>query len=206
MVVAYQFSARTAATAERELAGALRTLNTDYLDVPTLYYVESEPEWEEICSPGGSLEYLTRAKEEGRIRMVGLTSHQRHLAARWAGGGLLDMLMIRYNAAHRGAEEDVFPVARQLDIPVVAFTCLRWRHLLEPLPGDGTDRVPPATEWYRFVLASPAVGVALMSPNGREELLQDLSLLDDWRAPDPQTLAGLRVRGDRIRELAAAFP
>ena len=83
MVVAYQFSARTAATAERELAGALRTLNTDYLDVPTLYYVESEPEWEEICSPGGSLEYLTRAKEEGRIRMVGLTSHQRHLAARW---------------------------------------------------------------------------------------------------------------------------
>ena len=206
VVVACQFSARTAATAERELAEVLQTLDTDYLDVPTFYYVESEPEWEEICSPGGSLEYLTRAKEEGRIRMVGLTSHQRHLAARWAGSGLLDLLMIRYNAAHRGAEKDVFPVTQQLDIPVVAFTCLRWRHLLEPLPGDSADQVPPATEWYRFALANPAVGVVLMAPNGREELLQNLSLLDDWRAADPQTLARLRVRGDRVRELAGAFP
>ena len=206
VVVACQFSARTAAAAERELAGVLRTLDTDYLDVPTLYYVESEPEWEEICSPGGSLEYLTRAKEGGRIRMVGLTSHQRLLAARWAGGGSLDLLMIRYNAAHRGAEEDVFPVTRQLDIPVVAFTCLRWRHLLEPLPGDSADQVPAATEWYRFCLANPTVGVALMAPNGRDELLQDLSLLDDWRASDPETLAELRVRGDRVRELAGSFP
>ena len=109
VVVACQFSARSAVAAASELAEVLQTLDTDYLDIPTFYYVESEPEWEEICSPGGSLETLTRAKEEGRIRMVGLISHQRHLAARWAGSGLLDLLMIRYNAAHRGAEEDVFP-------------------------------------------------------------------------------------------------
>ena len=206
VVVAYQFSARTAAAAEGELAGVLATLDTDYLDVPTLYYVESEPDWEEICSRGGSLAYLTRAKEAGRVRMVGLTSHQRKLAARWAGSGCLDLLMIRYNAAHRGAEEDVFPVTRELDIPVVAFTCLRWRHLLQPQPSESPHQVPPATEWYRFVLASPAVGVALMAPNGREELLQDLSLLDDWRAPGPETLARLRVRGDRVRERAGNFP
>ncbi len=206
VVVAYQFSARTAAAAESELAGVLETLDTDYLDVPTLYYVESEPEWEEICSRGGSLAYLTRAKEAGRVRMVGLTSHQRKLAARWAGSGRLDLLMIRYNAAHRGAEEDVFPVTRELDIPVVAFTCLRWRYLLEPQPGENPDRVPPAMEWYRFVVANPAVGVALMAPNGKEELLHNLSLLDDWRASGPETLARLRVRGDRVRERAGNFP
>ena len=39
--VCVQFSARTAADAERELAGILRELNTDYVDVLTFYYVET---------------------------------------------------------------------------------------------------------------------------------------------------------------------
>ena len=37
----------------------------------------------------------------------------------------LDMLMLRYNAVHRGAERDVFPTTGPLHIPVVVYTCLR---------------------------------------------------------------------------------
>ena len=40
------------------------------------------------------------------------------------------MLMIRYNAAHRGAESDVFPVTDALGTPVVTFTGLRWKDLM----------------------------------------------------------------------------
>src|SRR5262249_60937647 len=100
---------RTADDAGRELDQILRTLGTDYVDVLTFYYVEEEAEWQQIIGKGGALEACRRAKDQGRVRMLGLTSHQRRLAARWARTGLLDMLMIRYNAAHRGAETDVFP-------------------------------------------------------------------------------------------------
>ena len=34
--------------------------------------------------------------------------------------------MIRYNAAHRGAEREVFPVTEALGLPVIAYTALRW--------------------------------------------------------------------------------
>ncbi len=207
VVVAKQFFASDATSAERELEETLGELNTRFIDALTFYYVESEAEWKTIVGPGGALEFLTEARERGRIRLIGLTTHQRRLAASWARSGHLDFLMVRYNAAHRGAEEDVFPVTRELELPVVAFTCQRWGQLPEPAPGDPPAFVPPAArEWYRFALAHPAVSIALMAPNDGAELAENLTLLDDWRPPDEREMEVLRAHGQRVREHARNFP
>jgi aryl-alcohol dehydrogenase-like predicted oxidoreductase len=117
------------------------------------------------------------------------------------------MIMIRYNAAHRGAEEEVFPVTTRRKLPVTAFTGLRWGALLEPTPDDPPGfRVPDAPDWYRFVLCQPAVTVGLMAPNGRAELEEDLTVLDDWRGLEPTAYAELRDHGDRVRRHAPRFP
>jgi predicted aldo/keto reductase-like oxidoreductase len=206
VVVAAQFEARSARDAEREFASMLDELRTDYIDVLTLYYVESESEWEEIIAPDGAWHYLAEQKRSGRLKMIGLTSHQRPLAAGWAQSGKLDLLMIRYNAAHRGAEHDVFPVACQQGIPVITFTGLRWKALLERTPDEPAGFIPPpAVEWYRFCLANPSVAVALAAPGKRSELEQDLALLDDWRAPDEQAIERLRAHGDQVRKHAGVF-
>ena len=89
-------------------------------------YGRSIAEWQQIIGPGGALEFCQEAQRRGAVRMLGLTSHQRPLAAEWARSGLLDMLMIRYNAAHRGAEREVFPVTDARGVPVIAYTALRW--------------------------------------------------------------------------------
>src|SRR5207302_4135447 len=96
-------------------------LGTAYVDVLTFYYLEAAAEWEQIIGPDGALGYCRAAQRDGRVRMLGLTSHQRPLAAEAARSGLLDMLMIRYNAAHRGAETEVFPVTDALGLPVVVY-------------------------------------------------------------------------------------
>ena len=206
VVVAAQFQARSAGDAEREFASMLDALRTDYIDVLTLYYVESESEWEEIIAPDGAWHYLAEQKQRGRLKRIGLTSHQRSLAAGWAQSGKLDLLMIRYNAAHRGAERDIFPVAQQERIPVVTFTGLRWKALLERTPEDPDGFVPfSAVECYRFCLANAAVAVALAAPGNRSELEQDLALLDDWRPPDAPEIETLRAHGDRVRKHAGVF-
>lgn len=203
VVVAAQFQSRSARDAEEEFASMLDALKTDAIDVLTLYYVESQGEWDELMAPGGAWEYLAEQKGRGRLKMIGLTSHQRALAAQWAQSEKLDLLMIRYNAAHRGAEREVFPVTR---IPVVTFTGLRWRALLAHTPDDPPDFAPPsAVECYRFCLAHPSVAVALAAPGNREELEQDLTLLDDWRAPEERARASLHAHGDRVRKNASAF-
>jgi len=206
LVIAAQFEARSARDAEREFAALLGELNTSYIDVLTLYYVESQNEWDEITAPDGAWEYLAEQKRQGRLKLIGLTSHQRPLAARWAQTGQLDLLMIRYNAAHRGAERDVFPVAQKMRIPVVTFTGLRWKALLAGTPEDPQGFSPPsAVECYRFCLANPAVTVALAAPGNRSELDQDLVLLDDWRTQESVVRENLLAHGERVRRTAGEF-
>jgi len=206
VVLAAQLEARTQVEAEKGLKELLNEVNTDYLDIVTLYYVESQAEWETICGPAGAMEYLRRRKQEGAVRLIGLTSHQRKLAAKWAGTGLLDMLMIRYNAAHRGAETDIFPAAAEAGIPVVTFTGLRWRELLRPTPADPAGFTPPpASDWYRFCLGNPSVAVALGAPGNRQELEVNLSVVKDWQAPSEAEMRMMREHGDRVHGHAGEF-
>lgn len=207
VVVCVQFEARTAADAEAELRRILDELRTDYVDVLTFYYVEAEEEWREIIGPGGALEFCRAAKAAGRVRMLGLTSHQRPLAATWARGGLLDMLMIRYNAAHRGAEREVFPVTEALRMPVVAYTALRWGALLRPTRDDPEGfAVPRAAAWYRFALQNSAATVVLMAPESRAELDGDLTVLEAAGPLSAEEYAALAAHGQRVRGNAGSFP
>lgn len=206
VTVCVQFEARTAADAATELAGILRGIHSEYVDVLTFYYVEEWAEWQEIAGPGGALAYCQQARTQGRVRWLGVTSHQRPLAARMAQSGLLDLLMIRYNAAHRGAEQEVFPVATALGLPVIVYTCLRWGALLRPTPLDPPGfRPPPAPAWYRFARQHPAVTVALMAPDTRAELDEDLAVLD---APplSPEEYEALAAHGRRVHQTAGSFP
>ncbi len=205
--VAVQFFARSADEARTELTVCLNDLGTDYLDVVTYYYVESEPEWQQITSPGGAAEVIEAAREDGVIRAVGLTTHQRRLAAKWARGGRLDSLMIRYNAAHRGAEQDIFSATEDLALPLVAFTCLRWGELMRPTPADPAGFVPPrAVDCYRWVLCQPAVTVALAAPDGGGELDELLTLLDPWQGMPDVDYQALSDHGDRVYRHAGHFP
>ena len=243
IVVSVQFKSRAADEAKAEFQWILDELRTDYLDAATLYYVESAAEWEEIISKGGAWETLAALQRQGTLKMIGLTSHQRPLAAAWstvrlplargsvatgtrAGRGptvetgsqaghqqgideprpALDLLMVRYNAAHRGAEQDVFPTTREAGIPVVTFTGLRWRALLERTPDAPPEfRSPTAAECYRFCLANPEVSVALAAPGNRAELDHALTLLDDWTPPDQADYAALCQHGDRVRRHGRTF-
>src|SRR5947209_9866440 len=179
VVVCAQFAARTATDAADELKGILAALGTDYVDVLTLYYVERSAEWDQITSSGGPLPFLQAARRGGVVRRIGVTSHQRPLAARMAESGLLDAIMIRYNAAHRGAEREVFPVTQPRGVPVIAYTATRWGALMRPTPDDPPGfMVPRAPAWYRFVLQHPAVAVTLAAPQTRAEFDEDLNVLE----------------------------
>jgi predicted aldo/keto reductase-like oxidoreductase len=207
VVIALQLRERTRAAAARELREALQTLGTNRIDVVTFYYVEEAAEWEEIRGPRGALAAVEAARRRGQIRMIGLTTHQRALGVKWAESGKLDLLMIRYNAAHRGAEHDVFPATSRLGIPVVAYTAQRWGALAKRTPDCPAGFTPPpAPEWYRFALANPAVSVVLMAPGNRRELEEDLTLLEDWRAPRAEEFERLAAHGLRVRRHAGSFP
>jgi aryl-alcohol dehydrogenase-like predicted oxidoreductase len=207
VVVCAQFGARTTAEAAGELRSILAVLRTDYIDVLTFYYVERGAEWRALIGPGGALEYCRAARRDGVIRALGVTSHQRPLAAEMARSGLIDALMIRYNAAHRGAERQVFPVTDAGGVPVIAYTALRWGALLRPTSEDPVGfRVPRAPDWYRFVLQTPSVAVVLAAPQSRAELDEDLEVLRASGPMPAEDFARLAEHGERVRRGAGRFP
>jgi aryl-alcohol dehydrogenase-like predicted oxidoreductase len=206
VVVCAQFGARSATDTAAELQSVLASLRTDYVDVLTLYYVERADEWEELAAPGGAIEYLRDARRDGVVRRIGVTSHQRPLAARMAEGGLLDCVMVRYNAAHRGAEREVFPVTERIGLPVIAYTALRWGALPRPTPDDPPGyKVPRPPAWYRFALQHPAVAVTLAAPQTRAELDEDLRVLDAAGPLGDEEYAALAAHGERVKRTAGGF-
>ena len=204
---AFSLGRVSAAAAAEELRSILAILRTGYIDVLTFYYVQTREQWRTLKSPGGALSYCRAAQQEGVIRRLGITSHERRLAAEMARSGLLDCLMIRYNAAHRGAEREVFPVTDAVGMPVIAYTALRWGALLNPTPEDPPGfRVPRAPDWYRFVLQSRSVAVALAAPQNRAELDEDLGVLRATESLAHAEIARLAEHGDRVRRHAGSFP
>ena len=153
----------------RRVEAALRALGTDYLDVLQLYWLGKMS-----ALSGAVAEEMVALKEEGKVRALGASIHDRPLAGRLAEDSALDLLMIRYNAAHPGAEKDVFPHLAHRHPAVVAYTATCWRKLLRA-PRGFPGRAATAGECYRFCLSNPAVDVALFSPANAREMREDLA-------------------------------
>lgn len=156
----------------RAAEGALRTLGIDYLDVLQLYWLGKMS-----ALTGSVQEEMIRQREEGKVRTLGASIHDRPRAGKLAADSVLDLLMIRYNAAHPGAEQDIFPhLARRRPV-VVAYTATAWRRLLRP-PRGWKGKVPTAGDCYRFCLSSPHVDVVLSGPRSTAEWRENLSAME----------------------------
>ena len=170
---------------------ALRTLGTDYLDVLQLYWLSKMSAF-----TGAVQEELLRLKAEGKARAIGVSTHDRARAGRLAEDSILDLLMIRYNAAHTGAEQDVFPHLARRHPALVAYTATSWRRLLRA-PRGWQGRVMTAGDCYRFVLSSPHVDVVLMGPRNAAELRENLAAVEKGPLAR-QELAWMREFGQAV--------
>jgi aryl-alcohol dehydrogenase-like predicted oxidoreductase len=155
----------------RVLERRLRQLKTDCLDIFLFLAVMKPEHFRDDVK-----EDLLRLKEEGKIKAVGISTHDRLLAGELAKERALDVLMIRYNAAHRGAEQDIFPFLHERRPVIVSYTATRWGHLIErprDWPKDGS--VPTAGLCYRYVLSNPHIHVCLTAPSTLEQFDSNLT-------------------------------
>ena len=154
----------------------LRELNVEYLDVFHLFWLGTTSAWTDA-----TIDALAKLKDEGKIRAAAISIHDRARAGRMVGVAPIDLYMLRYNAAHPGAERDVFP---HLPGPqaenrpaIAAYTATSWRKLLSaPRGWDGP--VMTAGDCYRFCLTSPHVDLVLTGPKNTAQLEDTLQALE----------------------------
>ena len=86
----------------------LENLNTDYLDIGMIHYVDSLKTWEQIRNDG-ILDYARELKAQGKIHHIGLSSHNPDVALEAVRGGDIEVLMFSINPCYDllPADEDV---------------------------------------------------------------------------------------------------
>ena len=159
---------------ERLLRRGLKCAGLDHADVLILGYFSRKPSRRLI---DGAL----RMKEKGLVRFLGISSHNRKMLGALAGEGEFDVLHLRYNAAHRGAETEIFPFLAEETGKrpgTVVFTATRWGQLLKANKMPPGEKPPTAADCYRFVLSNPAVDVCMSGAKTVEQMRENLTVLD----------------------------
>jgi aryl-alcohol dehydrogenase-like predicted oxidoreductase len=151
---------------------ALQQLEIDQVDILFLGYFNKMPN-SILLSLGEKL------KREGKILHLGVSGHNRIFHGKTASdeSSPFDVHMIRYNAAHRGAEEDVFARLSQNRPGITTYTATRWGKLLHPKNMPENERPLSAAECYRFVLSNPMVDVCLAGPRNEHEMIDGFNAL-----------------------------
>ena len=174
---------------EKYVDGWLNKLKLEYVDL--LFQDTRKPPNEEF------VDRIQRLRDSGKVRFVGVSSHDRVFLGRIASGTIadpIDFFHVRYNAVHTGAEEDVFPHLQEEDQPgVVVFTATCWRRLLKPKRMPPSEKPMTAGECYRFVLTNPAVNVCLMAPSSAERLEENLKVFGAGPLTDEEMARARRI-------------
>src|SRR4051812_46162422 len=79
--VATKTHARDGKGARESLERSLTRLGVDRVDLIQLHNLVEPEEWEVAMGPGGAVEALVRARDEGLVRFLGVTGHGTRIAA-----------------------------------------------------------------------------------------------------------------------------
>ena len=87
----------------------LARLETDYVDIGMIHYVDAEADLRKVLD-GPILQLALRLRSEGRLRHIGISSHNPAVARQAAQTGLIDVLMFSLNPCY-----DLLPPSDDVD-------------------------------------------------------------------------------------------
>ncbi len=192
VVIVIQSYARSPQGMTRSIEKGLRELSLDYTDVLLLG-------WWNLPPPEPLLDAAAGLTHRGKARYVMVSCHNRRNFPVLARDPRVSLLMVRYNAAHPGAEVDVFPHLPTERPGIIAYTATSWRELLQPALLPAGERVPTAADCYRFALSSPYVDACFTGPTTGAELDGAMRALDLGPMNDEE-LAWMRRVGSSVRQ------
>jgi aryl-alcohol dehydrogenase-like predicted oxidoreductase len=199
---------RTAEGARASIERSRQRLQSDVIDLVQLHNLVDERDWQTALGPGGALEALCEAREQGRVRFLGVTGHGTRVAARHLASlerFAFDSVLLPYNFTMLAQPEYAADVERLIGAcaergvavqTIKAVARRRWpegfegrRHSwYEPLPDEAALR-----RAVRFVLARP--GLFLNSTSDATLLPAVLAAAEEAApAPSPRDLAADAAR------------
>ena len=120
VAVATKSVSRTAEGILADIEISRRELRRDCIDLYQCHFVNDEAAYRQVIDPGGALEGLHRARQAGKIKHIGLTSHNLDILDRVIEDGYFETIMVCFGILEPRARERIIPKARVAEIGVIA--------------------------------------------------------------------------------------
>jgi aryl-alcohol dehydrogenase-like predicted oxidoreductase len=120
---------RDAEGARQELEQSLKLLKTDHLDLFQLHHLVQPAQVEQALGPGGAMEALLKAKDQGKLKYIGFSAHTTKAALKAMKAFKFDTVMFPINFVEyytRDFGKDVLALANEQGAGVLAIKPLSW--------------------------------------------------------------------------------
>jgi predicted aldo/keto reductase-like oxidoreductase len=189
---------RGAAEITAELETSLGNLRTDHIDLYQIHSVGSLKQLDRVLGPGGAYEALTRARDAGKIRWIGVTGHSMPVLLEAIGTDLFDTVQFPFNPIEDQWEAEVIPAARRAGIGTIG---------MKPLAGGAIRYV---SESIRFTLTR-GIDVSIPGMDSVEQVDENTAAGASLESPTAEELDALRgekeLWGDKFcRRCAYCMP
>jgi len=189
VVIATKTSQRDAKGAAHHLDLSLRQLQTDWIDIYQLHNVSNEDALKEVLAPGGAYEAISRARDAGKIRFIGISSHSIPTALEALKTGLFQTLQFPFNFIENDPLLELFPLASRNQVGIIG---------MKPLGGGLLER---ADLCFKFLQQHPEV-VPIPGIRSKQEIEE---IVDLYRNPQPLSEADLKAIEKIRSEVGARF-
>lgn len=162
--IATKSARRTKDGVLKELEISLENLRTDWIDVYQLHTVSSREEWERVITPDGALEALYEARDEGKIRYLGITSHDPPLLTEIVKEGIFETILIPYNYLTTLPAERLLPLCHRINVGTV---------IMKPFGGGAFSNANTA---LKFILRNENVDVVIPGMMSVEEVEENVTV------------------------------
>jgi predicted aldo/keto reductase-like oxidoreductase len=176
VVIATKTTQRDASGATAHIDTSLKQLKTDWIDIYQFHNVSNKDALEQILAPQGAYEAACKARDAGKIRFIGISSHSISTAMEALKTGLFQTLQFPFNFIENDPENELFPFACQNNIGIIA---------MKPLGGGLLER---ADLCFGFLQQHPHV-VPIPGIRAKKEADQIIQL---YRHPQPLSKSDLK--------------
>jgi len=182
LIIATKTLSRKPEGIAQHLEQSLSRLGTDYIDLYQLHSISDFATLDFVLSPGGPVSALEDAKRAGKIRHIGVTSHQIDVAKKAVSSGRFETIMFPFNFVTDEAAVELLPLCRRHDVGFID---------MKPLAGG---MISNATIAFKYLFQFPDV-VTIPGIEKVQEIEEIVRILDGPLAltgAEKDEMAGLK--------------